>query len=286
MSAMKIGVMMHVTDSTVTPAVLAIEAEQRGFESVFVTEHTHIPVRPFIAWRGGEAMPEFYKHPHDPVVALATAASVTSTIKLGTGVLVLGQREPLATAKQLASLDVLSGGRLICGVGYGWERDELAQHGIEWSQRRAVFREHLAAVRELWTADEAAFEGEHIKFGPSWSYPKPSQSPHPQVLLGAAGSPATLLDVVRYADGWMPVEGTEPIPQRWDELRSLAEQHDRDPASLDLVIYGSSGDQVTVDAHRAVGASRVVVGIDGGDIDGGGIDRVCRQLDRHAKLLR
>lgn len=280
MLEMKIGVMMHSTDSTVTPAVLAIEAEQRGFESVFVTEHTHIPVRPFIAWRGGEVMPEFYKHLHDPIVALATAASVTSTIKLGTGVLVLGQREPLATAKQLASLDVLSGGRLICGVGYGWERDELAQHGIEWSERRVVFREHLGAVRELWTAEEAAFAGARVKFGPSWSYPKPLQTPHPPVLLGAAGSAATLLDVVDHCDGWMPVEGTEPIPQRWDDLRRLAELHDRDPASIDLVIYGSSGDHATVEGHRAIGASRVVVGLDGVDVE-----HVRRQLDHHMTLL-
>lgn len=277
---MKIGVMMHVTNSTVSPAVLAVEAEQRGFESMFVTEHTHIPVRPFIAWRGGEVMPEFYKHLYDPIIALATAASATSTIKLGTGVLVIGQREPLATAKQLASLDVLSGGRLICGVGYGWERGELAQHGIEWSQRREVFREHLGAVRELWTVDEAAFEGAHVRFGPSWSYPKPSQRPHPPVLLGAAGSPATLLDVVKYADGWMPVEGTEPIPQRWHQLLKLAEQHDRDPATIDLVIYGSSGDHATVEAHRSIGASRVVVGLDGGNTD-----HVRRQLDLHVKLL-
>ena len=280
MLGMKIGVMMHVTDSTVTPAVLAIEAEQRGFESVFVTEHTHIPVRPFIAWRGGEVMPEFYKHLHDPIVALATAASVTSTINLGTGVLVLAQREPLATAKQLASLDVLTGGRLICGVGYGWERDELAQHGIEWSERRAVFREHLSAVRELWTAEEAAFAGERVRFGPSWSYPKPLQTPHPPLLLGAAGSATTLLDVVENCDGWMPVEGTEPIPQRWDDLRRLAELHDRDPASIDLVIYGSSGDPATVEGHRGIGASRVVVGLDGGDVE-----HVRRQLDHHMTLL-
>ena len=245
-----------------------------------MTEHTHIPVRPFIAWRGGEVMPEFYKHLHDPIVALATAASVTSTIKLGTGVLVLGQREPLATAKQLASLDVLSGGRLICGVGYGWERDELAQHGIEWSERRVVFREHLGAVRELWTAEEAAFAGARVKFGPSWSYPKPLQTPHPPVLLGAAGSAATLLDVVDHCDGWMPVEGTEPIPQRWDDLRRLAELHDRDPASIDLVIYGSSGDHATVEGHRAIGASRVVVGLDGVDVE-----HVRRQLDHHMTLL-
>jgi probable F420-dependent oxidoreductase len=277
---MRIGVMMHVTDSTVSPALLTVEAEQRGFESMFLTEHTHIPVRPFIAWRGGEAMPEFYTRLHDPIISLATAAAVTTRIKLGTGVLVLGQREPLATAKQLASLDVLSHGRLICGVGYGWQRDELAQHGIEWTSRRYVFREHLTAVKELWTAEVAAFHGEHVSFGPSWSFPKPAQQPHPPVLLGAAGSTATLRDVVAYADGWMPVEGTEPIADRWSELQRLAEVHGRDPSSVELVIYGSSGDPATVEQHRSIGAARVVVGIEGGDID-----HVRRQLDAHMGLL-
>jgi len=270
---MKIGVMMHCTDRSIAPAELAVEAEARGFESMFVTEHTHIPVRPFIRWRGGEAMPEQYKRLHDPIVALATAAAVTSTILLGTGVLVLAQREPLATAKQLASLDVLSGGRLVCGIGYGWQADELAQHGIAWTERRRALREHLAAVRTLWTDDEAAFEGERISFGPSWSYPKPLH--RPEVLLGAAGSAATLRDVVDIADGWMPIEDTEPIADRWAQLRSLAEDNGRDPATLGLTVFGSAGDSHVLEQHHDIGADRTVIGL------GGGRDDVIRQLDAH-----
>lgn len=269
--------MMHCTDRSISPAELAVEAEQRGFDSVFVTEHTHIPVRSFTRWRGGAAMPEEYKRLHDPIVALATAATATTTIGLGTGVLVLAQREPLATAKQLASLDVLSNGRLICGVGYGWHAGELAQHGVEWADRRRALREHLAAVRTLWTDDEAAFDGERIRFGASWSYPKPMH--RPEILLGAAGSAATLRDVIDAADGWMPIEGTEPIADRWWRLRALAEESGRDPATLGLTVYGSAGDVGVLGSYRDVGASRVVIGL------GGERDEVMRQLDLHRSLI-
>lgn len=270
--------MAHCTDRSMSPADLAVAAEERGFESLFVTEHTHIPVRPFIRWRGGEAMPEEYKRLHDPIVALASAASVTSSIRLGTGVMVIAQREPLATAKQLASLDVLSGGRLICGVGYGWQADELAQHGITWDERRPALREHLAAIRALWSQDEAAFDGERVRFGPSWSYPKPVG--RPPVLIGAAGSAATLRDVVAIADGWMPIEGTEPIAERWRCLRQLAVDAGRDPASLELTVYGSSGEPGVVAGHHDIGATRVVVGV------GGDRDETLRQLDLHQPLIR
>jgi len=274
---MHIGVMMHFTDHTVTPADVAVAAEERGFESMFVTEHTHIPVRDFIAWWGGQAMPEEYKRLHDPLIALATAAGVTTRIKLGTGILVLAQRETLATAKQLASLDQLSGGRLVCGVGYGWQADELADHGIAWADRKLALREHIQAVRTLWTDDEAAHDGQRVQFGRCWSYPKPIQRPGPPLLLGAVGHDRALRDVVEYCDGWMPIEGTEPIPQRWQRLKELATEAGRDPAEFDLSIYGSSGDQATLDGHRTSGAHRVVIGLD----SSGGIDDIKRQLDIH-----
>jgi probable F420-dependent oxidoreductase len=209
---------------------------------------------------------------------LASAASVTSRIRLGTGVMVIPQREPLATAKQLASLDVLSGGRLICGVGYGWQADELAQNGIGWDERRSAMREHLAAIRALWSDDEAAFDGERVRFGPSWSYPKPVG--RPLVLIGAAGSVATFRDVVAIADGWMPIEGTEPIAERWHGLRQLATEAGRDAATLELTVYGSSGDPGVVAAHHDIGATRVVVGV------GGDRDETLRQLDLHHPLIR
>ncbi len=278
---MHIGVMMHFTDHTATPAEVAVAAEDRGFESMFVTEHTHIPVRDFISWWGGQAMPEEYKRLHDPLIALATAASATTRIKLGTGVLVLAQREPLATAKQLASLDQLSGGRLICGVGYGWLADELADHGIAWADRKPALCEHIQAIRTLWTDDEAAHDGERVQFGPCWSYPKPVQRPGPPVLLGAVGHDLALRDVVKHCNGWMPIEGTEPIQQRWLRLKALATDAGRDPGEIELTIYGSSGDRATLDAHHATGAQRVVIGLDGSD----GLNGIKRQLDTHLNLI-
>ncbi|MGE3589278.1 MAG: LLM class F420-dependent oxidoreductase [Ilumatobacteraceae bacterium] len=269
--------MIHCTDLAIAPAELAVAAEERGYESIFVTEHTHVPVRSFIRWRDGEPMPEEYKRLHDPIVALATAAAVTSTIQIGTGVLVLAQREPLATAKQLASLDVLSNGRLICGIGYGWLADELAQHGVAWKGRRRALAEHLEAVRTLWTDEEAAYSGDFVSFGPSWSFPKPLR--RPPILLGAAGSPASLKDVIEFADGWMPIEGTEPITDRWQRIRELAHDRGRDPGTLGLTVYGSSGDRTTLDGHRSIGADRVVIGL------AGGRDDVMRQLDLHQALV-
>lgn len=271
--------MTHATDHSVEPGRLAVEAEMRGFASLYLTEHTHIPVRPFIRWRDGQPMPEEYKRLHDPIVALATAAALTSRIRLGTGVLVLAQREPLATAKQLASLDRLSGGRLVLGVGYGWEADELADHGITWGQRRPALREHLTALRSLWGDDESSHAGERLGFGPCWSYPKPLQTP-PPILLGAAGTEATLLDVVQHADGWLPIEGTEPIRERWQRLQQLAADHDRDPTELSLVVYGSSGDPRLIETHLATGADEVVIGV------AGDLDDVLRQLDAHSGLLQ
>ncbi|TPW10450.1 MAG: putative oxidoreductase [Acidimicrobiaceae bacterium] len=269
--------MTHATDHTIEPARLAVEAEQRGFASLFLTEHTHIPVRPFIRWRDGEPMPEEYKRLHDPIVALATAAAVTARIRLGTGILVLAQREPLATAKQLASLDRLSGGRLVLGVGYGWEADELADHGISWDQRRPALREHLTAIFALWRDDEPSHTGERISFGPCWSYPKPHQ-PSPPVFIGAGGTDSTLLDIVRHADGWMPLEGTEHIDRRWQRLHRLAIDHGRNPAELSLVVYASSGDPRTIDTHHDTGANEVVVGVTGDQ------NEVLRQLDAHSAL--
>lgn len=274
---MRIGVMIHATDHTIEPARFAVEAETRGFDSLFLTEHTHIPVRPIIRWWGGQLMPEEYKRLHDPIVALATAAAVTSRIRLGTGVLVLAQREPLATAKQLASLDRLSGGRLVLGVGYGWEADELADHGIGWEQRRPALREHLTAIGALWHDNEPSHTGERISFGPCWSYPKPLQSP-PPILIGATGSDATFHDIIRHADGWMPIEATEPINQGWQRLRDLAVDDGRDPDTLSLVVYGSTGDQRTIDTYCDDGAHEVVIGVTGNQ------DDVLRQLDAHSPL--
>lgn len=277
---MHVGVMMHATDTTPDPLAVAVEAEARGFESLFVTEHTHIPVRDRITWWGGRQMPEEYKRLHDPLIALATCVAATSRIRLGTGVSVIAQRNALIVAKQLASLDRLSGGRLIVGTGYGWRRDELADHDIAWPTRRAAWRETLDAVRVVWTDDESSFTGERIAFGPCWSYPKPLQPQGPPVLLGALGTKDTLLDVVERADGWMPLHGTEPIPERWTQLQELAEDRQRDPATIELTVAGLGADTAACDTHQAIGARRVVAGL-----PTSGFDDIRRHLDDLQPLI-
>lgn len=270
--------MAHLTDRTVTPAVLAVEAEARGFGSLFVTEHTHVPVQSLIRWWGGQPMPDEYKRLHDPLIALATAAAVTTRIRLGTGVLVIGQREPLALAKQLASLDHLSDGRLVLGTGYGWLRTELADHGIAWHDRRTVWAEHIGAVTALWRDDEASFTGHHVRFGPVWSYPKPRQRPRPPVLLGALGTDANLRDVAAHADGWMPIEGTEDIAVRWRRLLEFAAGAGRRPDDLALVVYASAGQSADLDHYAELGADTVVVAL-------AGATDARSQLDQHVALV-
>jgi probable F420-dependent oxidoreductase len=230
---------------------------------------------------GRPADPEEYKRLHDPIVALATASAATTRIGLGTGVLVIGQREPLALAKQLASLDRLSGGRLVVGTGYGWLRGELANHGIAWGARRAVWADHVGAVSALWRDDEAGFAGSHVRFGPVWSYPKPLQRPRPPVLLGALGNDATFRDVVAHADGWMPLEGTEDLPGGWQRLRQLAASAGRDPETVRLLVFGSAGDPAALDRYEELGASGVVVGLDSRADVRPQLDRLCHLTERY-----
>jgi probable F420-dependent oxidoreductase len=275
-----VGVMVHLSDQTIDAPALAVAAEERGFHSLFVTEHTHVPAQASITWRNGQPMPEIYKRLYDPLIGLAAAASVTRSIKLGTGVLVIGQRDPLATAKQIASLDRISGGRFVLGTGYGWLAQELANHGVSWADRGAVWREHLAALRELWQTDESSFDGERVRFGPSWSFPKPVQRPVP-VWLGSGGSRRALADVVNLCDGWMPVEGTVDIAVGITALRELSERVGRDPASVSVAVYGSAGDPANLHRYRELGIRQVIVGIDAATMQSAEAD-----LDQHRNLLQ
>lgn len=186
---MKYGVFMFPTDTSIRPDRLATEVEARGFESLWFPEHSHIPISRETPWGGQKdapPLPEHYWHTLDQFVALAYAASATNTLKLGTGITLVAQRDPIWTAKQVASLDHLSGGRVILGVGYGWNREEMAHHGIAYVQRRAVMREKIMMMKALWTEEEASFEGEHLTLEPSWAWPKPVQQPHPPIVMGAA----------------------------------------------------------------------------------------------------
>lgn len=198
------GVLMFPTDYAVPPQVLAAEAEARGFESVFFPEHTHIPASRITPWPGGDELPREYMRTFDPFVALTAAAAVTKSIKLGTGICLVTQRDPIVMAKQVASLDLLSGGRLVLGVGAGWNVEEMANHGVEFSKRWPVLRERVLAMKEIWSEDQPEFHGEYVNFDPIFSYPKPAQVGGPPILIGAS-SRWTYDRIAEYGDGWMPI---------------------------------------------------------------------------------
>lgn len=276
------GVYIFPTDQTIQPAHLAVELEARGFESVWFPEHSHIPINRTTPW-GGRAgappLPEYYWRTHDQFVALTAAAAVTKQLKVGTGITLVAQRDPLWLAKQVASLDVISGGRFLFGVGYGWNKEEMAHHGVEYGERRAMLREKVLAMKELWTQQEASFEGDHVTFSPSWSWPKPIQRPHPPVIMGGAPGPKTFAHIVEFCNGWMPFYGRYDIVERLGELRSVAEAAGRDPYSIELTIFGAPKNAQALEELRAAGAARVLYGLPQGNAD-----EVMRRLDELAEL--
>jgi len=222
----KFGVAIFPTDYAISMAELAPAAEQLGFESLWVAEHSHIPVSRQSPYPAGGELPRHYFHTMDPFVALTVAAMASKTILIGTGICLVIQRDPIHTAKEVASVDHVSNGRFIFGVGAGWNREEMADHGTEFSTRWKLMREKVEAIKAIWTEDEAEYHGDMVSFEPMWCWPKPVQKPHPPVLLGGSG-PRILERVVRYADGWMPNRGKaiERIP----ELQELARAAGRAP---------------------------------------------------------
>ena len=200
---MQIGVFIFATDYSIRMDDLGAALEERGFESLFLPEHTHIPTSRKSPFPAGGELPKHYWHTHDPFVALAYAGKASRNLKLGTGICLLAQRDPLVTAKSVASLDLMSEGRFIFGIGGGWNVEEMENHGASYNTRFRQLREHVLAMKALWTEEEAAFHGDFVEFDPVWSYPKPVQRPHPPVILGGE-SDYTLARVVEFCDGWFP----------------------------------------------------------------------------------
>jgi probable F420-dependent oxidoreductase len=220
------GIALFPTGYSIQPAHLARLVEERGFESLWFTEHTHIPTSRETPWPGGAELPREYSHIYDPLVALSFAAAATSRIKVGTGVCLVNQHDPIALAKATASLDRLSGGRFLFGVGAGWNREEMANHGVDPKRRFSNMRERVEAIKAIWAEDEAEYHGEHVDFGPIWSWPKPLQQPHPPVLVGGNG-PKVFDRVLAFGDEWFPnrIESPEALKERVDELRERAGRH-------------------------------------------------------------
>jgi probable F420-dependent oxidoreductase len=276
---MDLGLSMFPTDTAIAPDHLAKEAEARGFESLFFPEHTHIPVGRRTPYPMGGELPEEYARSLDPFVALGAAAAVTTHIRLGTAVCLVAQRDPIVLAKEVASLDHLSGGRVVLGIGFGWNVDEMEDHGVVPSTRRALVREKVLAMKALWQQDVAGFEGKHVRFEPSWSWPKPVQRPHPPILIGGGPGPLLFRHVVEYATGWMPLGGVGSRDVR-DSLRTAAKEAGRDPASVHVVPVWAREDKETLDHYATLGVTRAVLGLPPAPAD-----KVLPILDRYRKLM-
>jgi probable F420-dependent oxidoreductase len=278
---MQIGLALHTTDRSIPPAELAREAEARGFHSLYVPEHTHIPTsRRTPPPTGTDVLSDEYLRSLDPWVALAAAVSVTSRIRLGTGIALVAQHDTLALAKQIATLDFLSGGRVVVGIGYGWNHEEMENHGIDVRRRRALVREKMLAMQALWSQEVAEFRGDFVRFEPSWMWPKPVQQPRPRVVIGGAPGRTLFAHVAEYADGWMPIGGAG-VREALPALRRAFEERGRDPASLHVVPLGILPDAAKLEYYEKIGVTEAVLRLPSAPRD-----RVLPVLDDYARWLR
>ena len=248
---METGVAIFPTHDAIAPADMARLAEEHGLESLFFPEHTHIPASRESPYPGGPSLPRKYAHTYDLFVAVTAAVTATSRLRVGSGVCLVIQRDPIITAKEVASVDVLSGGRFEFGVGAGWNREEMADHGTDPRRRMALLRERVEAMKEIWTAEEASYEGEFVKFDRIWSWPKPAQRPHPPILVGGDG-PTVMDRVLAFGDAWMPNYAPEGILERAAELRARADR----PVSLQVM--GVPADPKVLEAYAAAGFDRAL----------------------------
>lgn len=276
---MQIGALIFATDYAIRMDELAPELESRGYESLFVPEHTHIPASRESAWPGGADLPLEYSHTYDPFVALSFAAASTSTLKLGTGICLLPQRDTITTAKSVASLDHLSRGRFIFGIGGGWNKEEMRQHGTEYNIRFARMREQVLAMRGLWTEEESGYQGEFVKIEPSWLHPKPVQSRLPVILGGETDY--TLKRIVEYGDGWLPrarhgFDAAENIAR----LKHFADEAGRYMSELTISVFGVAPDKAMLEIYREAGIDRAILPLPPADKD-----KVFSILDRYQELL-
>ena len=278
---MKYGILMFPADYAIRPDELAVAAEERGFESLLFPEHTHIPVSRRSPWPGGPDLPKEYWHTHDLFVALAAAAAVTKTIKIGTGICLVVERDPITTAKEVASLDFLSKGRVLFGIGGGWNAEEMENHGTVFKTRWELLRERVLAMKEIWTKDEAEFHGELVSFDPIWSWPKPVQKPHPPILMGG-DTPQARQRVVDFCDGWMPIGmRTAGIIEGMKDLAARARAAGKKPDDFPVTVFGAPADPDTLKRYADAGVERANFWVPPQDRD-----RVLTALDDFAALAR
>jgi probable F420-dependent oxidoreductase len=276
---LKFGVTMFMTDQTIGPVELAREVEARGLHSLYVPEHTHIPTsRRTPAPTGDAELAEEYRRTLDPFVALAMAAAVTERLVVGTGICLVAQRDPIVTAKAVASLDRESDGRFVFGIGFGWNADEIENHGVDMKRRRDIAREHVLAMQSLWRDEVASFDGEFVHLSPSWSWPKPGAG-RPPILMGCAAGPKLFAAVAEYADGWIPIGGAG-VRAALADLERACEARGRDPKSLRIVPFGTVPDPGKLEYYASIGIEEVVLRLPGGPAD-----KVLPRLDRLAALV-
>jgi probable F420-dependent oxidoreductase len=261
----KIGITTFCTDRTMRPDRLARECEARGFESLWFPEHSNIPVSRMTPWPGATPgnteLPDYYARSFDAFGALSMSAAVTSELRLGIGVSLVLQRDPVWTAKQVSTLDHLSGGRFELAIGFGWNREEAEQHGVDWAHRRAITREKIMAMKSLWTDDVASFRGEHVTVEPTWQYPKPAQPGGPAVLVGGGTGPVLFDHIASWADGWCPISAKRSLAEPIGRLRETFAAKGRDPGSLRVTVFGARTDVDVLANLASEGVERAVLTI-------------------------
>jgi probable F420-dependent oxidoreductase len=275
---MKYGVYMFATDYAIRPDDLARAVEERAFESLWVPEHTHIPASRRSPWPGGPHLPREYWRTLDPFVALSLAAAVTTRLKLGTGICLVIERDTIVLAKEVASLDWVSRGRVLFGIGGGWNAEEMEHHGTDFGSRWKRLREQVAALKAIWTQDEAEYHGKFVDFEKIWSFPKPVQKPYPPILMGGGG-PNARQRAVDFDGHWMPIAGRDSIEAELADLRARAEKAGRDPATVTVSLFGATPDERKLAAWRELGVARAIF-----RLPSGSRDEVLPLLDRQATL--
>jgi probable F420-dependent oxidoreductase len=275
----KYGITMFATDQSMSVPALARAAEDRGLHSLYLPEHTHIPTsRRTPAPTGDAELAEEYRRTVDPLVALAAAATITEKIRLGTGICLVAQREPIVTANAVATLDQLSNGRFEFGIGFGWNHEEMENHGVDVRRRRERCREHVLTMKAIWTNEVASFDGEFVHLEPSWSWPKPAQPGGPPILIGGMAGPKLFAAIAEYGDGWIPIGGAG-VRAALPDLHRACEATGRDPDALRIVPFGTLPDAGKLEYYESIGINEVVLRVPTGDEN-----KVLPILDSYAPL--
>ncbi len=277
---MKLGITMFATDYAMRPDDLAQACEERGFESVWFPEHTHIPASLRTPPPIGNKVPRYLWHLYDLFVTLTAAAVVTKTIKIGSGICLVVERDPILLAKEVASVDQLSNGRLLFGIGGGWNAEEMENHGTPFQRRWKVLRERIEAMKRIWAEEAAEYHGEFVNFAPIWSYPKPLQKPHPPIILGTLSTKG-LHRVVQYCDGWIPTGvNLQALPAAITDLHARATQAGRTPSDVPVSIFGAPSEEATLHQYQELGIERAVFTVPSRERD-----QVLPLLDTYAALV-